>query len=108
MARLVAFIFGLMLCLSVAIGSVAHAAEGPLPLESSCAVVGDHGDDDGGSSGAGKAISDSHACHGHHIGVPLGGVAAPARGDLTPLMIATSERPLPSARLRTPIRPPRA
>jgi len=107
MVRVIAFLLGLMLCLSVAVGSVAHAAEGPLPLESSCAVMDSH-DDDGSSSDTDKAMSQDHACHGHHVGVPHFGVAAPATPELVRVLIASTERALPSARLRAPIRPPRA
>ncbi|MGN6622335.1 MAG: hypothetical protein ACTHKR_14900 [Sphingomonas sp.] len=107
MARVVAFLFGLMLCLSVSVGSVAHAAEGPMPLESSCAVMYSH-EDDGGSGDTDKALSQGHACHGHHVGVPHFGVAAAATPELVRVLIASTERALPSIRARTPIRPPRA
>ena len=107
MARVIGSLFGLMLCLSVSVGSVAHAAEGPLPLESSCAVMDGHDDDDS-SSDTDKAMSQGHACHGHHVGVPHFGVAAPATPELVRVLIASTERALPSIRARTPIRPPRA
>lgn len=107
MVRALTFLFGLMLCLSVAVGSVAHAAEGPLPLESSCAVMDSH-DGNSGSSDTDKAMSQDHACHGHHVGVPHLGLAAPATSELARVLIASTERALPSIRARTPIRPPRA
>ena len=108
MVRLIALVLGIMLCLSVAVGSVAHAAEGLVPLEASSSVISDLSDAESGSPDAHNAAPNGHSCHGHHVGVPHLGVATPNGVAPARVMTVFLERALPSARLRAPIRPPRA
>jgi hypothetical protein len=74
MRRLSALFLCLMLVMSLGVGSVAHAAEGPVGVEISAATSIGHADGDGDQVPADsqKGYPHHHAeCHGHDIGVPI-------------------------------------
>ena len=107
MGRVILLVLSLVLSVSVATGAVAHAIEGA-PLETSYAIDNCADAAQSSSQDDGEDVPHSHICHGHHVGVPHFGVAAPATPELVRMLIASTERALPSIRARTPIRPPRA
>lgn len=107
MQSLMRLLTGLLMILSIGLGSVAHAAEAPVPVAvEACAEDAGHSEGEPAND-SDKMGLHSHGCHGHHqVGSPVdgGGVAHlplhrinyAAGHDFVPQLI-------PGANLRPPI-----
>ncbi len=110
MHRLSAFFLCLMLVLSLGLGSVAHAAEGP-GVEVSVGTAIGHADGDGDQVPADSQKGYPHhhgGCHGHDIGVPM---TPDPVASVTGMRIALSvwdKGPMPRAPSDPALRPPQA
>jgi len=108
MIRAVGLILGLLLGISLAMGSVAHATEGFAPTQALHEML-----DDGSSSGPissddDKSLPHAHACHCHHIGVPQTPFDHGLGRVVMRLLAPSPTRPLPTLRPQAPSRPPQA
>ena len=108
MGRLILLVLSFVLSVSVAMGAVAHAAEGAVPLETSYAVDSCVDAAQSSPQDEGQDVPHSHMCHGHHVGVPLPAIAPPIAAAPRYLHLASVNQRLSSVRLRTPQEPPRA
>jgi hypothetical protein len=111
MHRLPALFLYLMLVLSLAFGSVAHATEGPVCIEATTATAIDHvdGDADQVPADADKAYPHHHGgCHGHHVGMPIATDPAKPVSTLRTVPLAWNTNPRTVAPSDPALRPPQA
>ena len=108
MRTLMRFLTGLLMSLSLGLGSVAHAAEAPVPLAAeACAEDAGHTQGEPANDPDKMGLHSHGGCHGHHqVGspadddvvahLPLHGVNYAAGHDFVPQLI-------PHTNLRPPI-----
>jgi hypothetical protein len=108
MRTLMRLLIGLLISLSIGLGSVAHAAEAPLPFAAEvCAEDAGHTQDEPANDPDKMGLHNHGGCHGHHqvgspadgdamTNLPLHGVNFAAGTDFVPQLI-------PGANLRPPI-----
>ncbi len=77
MRTLMRFLFGLLISLSIGLGSVAHAAEVPVSVAvEACAEDAGHTKDEPANDPDKMGLHNHGGCHGHHQ------VGSPADGDV--------------------------
>lgn len=108
MFRALAMIFGFILGISLAIGSVAHATEGFAPTANLHAMLDDDDPNSPMSPDEGKSSPHAPLCHCHHVGVPHASSDITPDWALTVLLAASPARPLSSLRPQVPSKPPQA
>jgi hypothetical protein len=111
MHRLSAFLLGLILILSLGVGSVAHATEEIRCVEASTGMSLDHhdGDADQVPGDADKDYPHHHGgCHGHHVGVPIATDPAGTMIGLGMTPLGWRHGPMAPAPSYAALRPPQA
>jgi len=110
MQRLLILFASLALMLSLGLGSIAHAAEGAMPIDAAAAIGAGHsaGDADEEPADADKGVPHHHGtCHGHDIGVALD-LAFVDRATVIALPGQTRTTTLIAIAADTALRPPKA
>ena len=111
MHRLSALFLGLLLVLTLGLGSVAHASEGVSCVEATAASTLEHSDGDADQvpADADKAYPHHHGgCHGHHVGVPIAADPIDPASSLRMTALVWSNAPKAPAASDPALRPPQA